>query len=162
MEAECQRQRLRGSVRAHETMSDEGHFDFRSRVIVKLKRTGVSYSVISDPCAIQNAKARAKIWRAINPHFGYSEAAVCGLWGAAWLLLPRLRIASCILWVVESRFPTERRLCVLLGDLMKNNYLYNVSISNVGYAIKSPFACDQSRLGPSLSLGRSCLHDSFV
>ena len=56
--------------------------------------------------------------------------------------------------------PTERRLFGGSSGDLKKNFGRNVSISDVRYAIKSPFTCDHLGLGPSSR--RRCLPNFFA
>ena len=47
-----------------------------------------------------------------------------------------------------------------IGGSKKKLWTCNLSISDVRYAMKSPFTCDQVRLGPSSR--RHCLHNFFA
>ena len=47
-----------------------------------------------------------------------------------------------------------------IGGSKKKNFGRNVSISDVRYAMKSPFTCDHLGLGPSSR--RRCLHNFFA
>ena len=60
----------------------------------------------------------------------------------------------------KSRCLAERRLFGGDSGDLKKNFGRNVSISDVRYAMKSPFTCDQDGLGPSSR--RRCLPNFFA
>ena len=55
--------------------------------------------------------------------------------------------------------PLSDRKSIFLGDLQKN-FGRNEPISDVRYALESPFMCDQDRLGPSSRRRCSTCHNS--